>query len=165
MHELKHDPDAHNYLYTDRPVTLHWDGAFAAEVPHWRVFRCVQAPVSEGESTFVDTGRVLDQANPEQRTRWEATTVQSSTQKKARYGGTFTPAVVDTHTTDGDAVLRYAEPVDHLNPVDASPSGPDAERLHDLLRDVLYGPDVLLAYALRRGRHGYDPSGPRRLHR
>ncbi len=165
MHELKHDPEADNYLYPDRLVAPHWDGAFADEVPHWRVFRCVQAPVSGGESTFVDTGRVLDQATPEQRTRWEATTVQYSTEKKARYGGTFTPAVVDTHTTDGGAVLRYVEPVDDLNPVDASPSGPDAERLHDLLRDVLYGPDVLLAHALRHGRHVYDPSGPRRLHR
>ncbi len=176
VHELKHDAEADNYLYTDHPVPLHWDGAFADEVPHWLVFRCVQAPVAGGETTFVDTRRVLDQATDEQRARWGATRVRYTTEKKAHYGGTFTAEVVDRHATGGTPVLRYAEPVDDLNPVAAAPEGPDAHRLHAELRDVLYGPDVLLEHrwqdgdlviadnhALLHGRRAYDAAGPRHL--
>jgi len=176
VHELKHDPEADNYLYTDHPVPLHWDGAFADEVPHWLVFRCVRAPAAGGETTFVHTPRVLAAATHDQRPRRGATRVRYTTEKKAHYGGTFTEAVVGGHATEGTPVLRYAEPVDDLNPVSATPDGPDAHRLHAELRDVLCGPDVLLEHAWRdgdlviadnhallHGRRAYDASGPRHL--
>jgi len=153
VHELKLDPDADNYLYTDHEVPLHWDGAFAEEVPHWLLFRCVRAPLpgAGGETLFVETGRVLDHATPEQQDRWSRSSVRYRTEKKAHYGGTFVADVVDAHPTLGNPVLRYAEPVDDLNPVEAEPSGPGAEGLHAELHEALYAPEALLAHAWRDG--------------
>jgi len=175
VHELKLDPEAENYLYTDHEVPLHWDGAFADEVPHWLLFRCLQAPAegAGGETVFVDTTKVLAAADPE---RWAGTSVRYETEKKAHYGGVFVADVVDTHPTTGETVLRYAEPVDDLNPVTTEPSGPGAEGLVDEMKQRLYGPDVLLAHAWRdgdlvladnhallHGRRAFDRATPRHL--
>jgi len=44
VNELQARPDARNYLYTNREVPFHWDGAFAGRVPHFIFFHCRTAP-------------------------------------------------------------------------------------------------------------------------
>ncbi len=176
VHELELDENPDNYLYTDHEVPLHWDGAFADEVPRLLLFRCVRAPRGGGETVFVDTTRVLAAASDEQRRRWARCSVRYQTEKKAHYGGTFDADVVDVHPTLGGAVLRYAEPVDDLNPVSTDVSGPRAEDLPLELHDALYEPSVLLAHrwrdgdlvladnhALLHGRRAFDGASPRHL--
>lgn len=181
VHELKRDPDPDNYLYTEHAVPLHWDGAFAERVPHFLVFRCVAAPPpgAGGETVFVDTIAALSAAGAREREAWQAARVRYSTEKKAHYGGSFVASVVDRHPTLGAAVIRYAEPVDDLNPVRVEPLGLDADaaaRLMGSLREALYRPDVQLAipwatgdvviadnHALLHGRRAFDADAPRHL--
>lgn len=181
VHELKRAADAENYLYTERAVPLHWDGAFADAVPHYLVFRCVAAPPPDagGETTFVDTVAALARASAAQRARWERARVAYRTEKKAHYGGRFTSPVVTRHPTLGCPVMRYAEPVDDLNPVAATPLDLDAreaEALQRELREALYDPAVQLAlpwrdgdvvvadnHALLHGRRAFRADAPRHL--
>ncbi len=180
VHELKYDAEAENYLYTDHAVPLHWDGAFAERAPRWLVFRCVSAPPpgSGGETVFVDTTRVLANATPAQAQAWAAD-VRYTTEKVAHYGGSFTARVIQPHPRTGAPVLRYAEPVDDLNPVTVEVLGVSPERAATLqasLRDALYAPeaqlvhawlpgDVLLAdnHTLLHGRRAYTSPGMRHL--
>src|SRR5262249_46274905 len=56
VNELRTKTDTLNYLYTNREVPMHWDGAFVGRVPHYIFFHCVAAPPpgSGGETTFCD---------------------------------------------------------------------------------------------------------------
>jgi alpha-ketoglutarate-dependent taurine dioxygenase/4-hydroxybenzoate polyprenyltransferase len=181
VHEIKVDADARNYLYTDHAVPLHWDGAFADEVPHWLVFVCAAAPPPDagGETTFVDTRAVLADAAAETRARWGRVSFRYTTEKLAHYGGSFTARLVSAHPTLGAPVLRYAEPVDDLNPVQVDPIGvPEAEgralqaELAALLADPRYQlahrwetGDVVIAdnHALLHGRRPFLHDAPRHL--
>jgi alpha-ketoglutarate-dependent taurine dioxygenase/4-hydroxybenzoate polyprenyltransferase len=181
VHEIKRDPDAENYLYTERGVPLHWDGAFASEVPHWLVFSCSAAPPegAGGETIFVDTIRVLDRASESDRARWGAALVRYSTERKAHYGGSFTSPVVAAHPTLSRPVIRYAEPVQDLNPVTVEPlqgTRADAKALMTELSARLHDPKVLLYvpwhegdmivadnHALLHGRRAFLASAPRHL--
>lgn len=181
VHELKRDPKPDNYLYTEHAVPLHWDGAFADAVPHYLVFRCVEAPPPDagGETVFVDTVAVLARADTARQARWAKARVRYTTEKKAHYGGTFTADVVARHPVLDVPVLRYAEPVDDLNPVRVEPLGVQGEEAAALmreLRDALYEPAVLLAlpwvkgdvviadnHALLHGRRAFRADAPRHL--
>jgi alpha-ketoglutarate-dependent taurine dioxygenase/4-hydroxybenzoate polyprenyltransferase len=183
VHELVPDPKAVNYLYTRREVPLHWDGAFAGRVPHYLVFHCVEAPGADagGATTFVDTTRVWDRADAATRDRWRALRFTYSTDRVAHYGGRFTQKLVAQHPTDGGAVLRFAEPVDDLNPVHVEAMGLDpltSARVITELREALYADDVLLEHAwqpndvviadnhaLLHGRRAFTRDAPRHLRR
>jgi alpha-ketoglutarate-dependent taurine dioxygenase/4-hydroxybenzoate polyprenyltransferase len=123
VHEIKRDEDPKNYLYTERAVPLHWDGAFADAVPHWLVFACAAAPGPDagGETTFVDTRLALERMDPALRDRVRAASFRYTTEKVAHYGGTFVSPAVQPHAVLGFDVLRFAEPVDDLNPVAVEP--------------------------------------------
>ncbi len=180
VHELKQKPRTDNYLYTEHAVPLHWDGAFADAVPHWLVFECLQAPppTAGGETTFVDTARVLARATPEQRARWARARFRYTTEKKAHYGGSFTSPVIARHPTLGVEVIRFAEPVEDLNPVSVEPlEGTDAAVLAEL-STALNAPEVTLAvpwlpgdyviadnHALLHGRRAFTDGAPRHLYR
>lgn len=183
VHELKQDPKADNYLYTEHAVPLHWDGAFAARVPHWLVFHCVRAPSKDagGETVFVDTPSVLARATAEQRACWASARVRYRTEKKAHYGGTFVSPIVARHPTLGVEVIRYAEPVEDLNPVSVQPLGDsaqDATQLMQGLSRALAHPDSVLSvpwvegdvvivdnHALLHGRRAFRDGSPRHLRR
>ena len=183
VHELKQAARTDNYLYTERDVPLHWDGAFADAVPHWLVFHCVAAPPdgASGETVFVDTMRVLAKATPEQKVRWAGARVRYTTEKKVHYGGTFVSDVVTKHPTLRTEVIRYAEPVFDLNPVDVVPLdiGKEASaRLMGELSHALAAPDAVLAlpwregdyviadnHALLHGRRAFVDGAPRHLRR
>jgi alpha-ketoglutarate-dependent taurine dioxygenase len=183
VNELQARPDASNYLYTNREVPFHWDGAFAGRVPHYIFFHCRAAPPagSGGETTFCDTVRLLQRATPEQRERWRRVRITYSTEKVVHYGGTFTAALVARHPVSGAPVLRFAEPVEDLNPVRLETHGlPPEEQpaflaeMHRLLNDpeLCYAHDwrdgdVVLAdnHALLHGRRAFRASAPRHLRR
>jgi alpha-ketoglutarate-dependent taurine dioxygenase/4-hydroxybenzoate polyprenyltransferase len=183
VNELKVVDDTPNYLYTDRAVPLHWDGAFVGTPPRFLVFRCLVAPPpgAGGETLFVDTTRVWDRAPPEVRRRWRFWRFRYSTEARAHYGGTFEAPLVDHHPRTGQVVLRFAEPVDDKNPVRVDPIGlspPEAAAALGELEEALHDPAVSLALAWRaddivvadnltllHGRHPFVGSRARHLWR
>jgi alpha-ketoglutarate-dependent taurine dioxygenase/4-hydroxybenzoate polyprenyltransferase len=183
VHELKQVSQTENYLYTAHLVPLHWDGAFADAVPHWLVFHCVSAPPdgAGGETVFVDTVRVLERATEDQRQAWTSARFRYTTEKKAHYGGSFVSRAVTKHPALDIPVIRYAEPVEDLNPVRVEPLdvGPaEGARLMSELGAALAAPDVALSlpwregdfviadnHALLHGRRAFVDGAPRHIRR
>jgi alpha-ketoglutarate-dependent taurine dioxygenase/4-hydroxybenzoate polyprenyltransferase len=155
VNELKPDPDARNYLYTNRAVPLHWDGAFSAKVPRYLFFHCVAAPeVSGGETVFVDTTRVWARADEASRDVWRALTFRYRTERVVHYGGSFAARVVARHPYTHETVLRFAEPVDDLNPVHVAADGLSplqSAATITALRAALADPAAVLRHAWQPG--------------
>ena len=185
--QLHEHEDPKNYLFTNSRVPLHWDGAFAAAVPSFQLFQCLDAPPIEagGETTFSDTVRVWDDASPEERALWSRISITYGTEKVAHYGGRITSPLVGKHPWLGRPTLRYAEPFDaetvRLNELSLEVHGlgrePEEAFFHALHR-ALYDPrhlyahrwragDILIAdnHALLHGRNGFHSRAPRRLQR
>jgi alpha-ketoglutarate-dependent taurine dioxygenase len=176
VNELRTRAEAKNYLYTDHAVPFHWDGAFVGRIPHYIVFHCEDAPPpgGGGETLFCDTVQLLERLRPEQREAWNGVSVTYSTEKVAHYGGSFTSPLLATDPETGQEILRFAEPVEDLNPVRLQIDGIPAEaqarflrEMHAFLRDPalcyahpwLAG-DVLIAdnFTLLHGRNAFrDP--------
>jgi alpha-ketoglutarate-dependent taurine dioxygenase len=176
VNELRARAEARNYLYTDHAVPFHWDGAFAGRIPRYIVFHCEDAPPpgGGGETLFCDTLRLLERVGPEQRETWRRVRITYSTERIAHYGGTFTSPMLETDPQTRREVLRFAEPVEDLNPVRLQIQGIPPEehasllrQMHALLRDpgLCYQHpwrpgDVLIAdnVALLHGRNAFrDP--------
>jgi len=183
VNNLEARPDAKNYLYTNREVPFHWDGAFAGRIPSVIIFHCEQAPdpASGGETLFCDTVAMLQEAEPETKARWEKIEITYSTDKLAHYGGSFTSPALGTHPQTGEAVVRFAEPVHDLNPVRLEIHGiPPAEHeafLNDMqvrlraphlcVAHVWEEDDIVLAdnHALLHGRNAFKAASARHLRR
>lgn len=183
VNNLQVKPDTQNYLYTNREVPFHWDGAFVGRVPHYIVFHCDDAPAkgSGGETLFADTSRLLDKAPVEKLELWEQTSIIYTTEKIVHYGGEFTSTMIGYDSLSGRKVLRFAEPVMDLNPVRLEIKGiPEAEqpaflkdlhaRLHD--DDVCYrhdwlAGDVVIAdnFVLLHGRKAFSENATRLIRR
>jgi alpha-ketoglutarate-dependent taurine dioxygenase len=156
INELKVRPDAKNYLYTDRAVPFHWDGAFVGRVPSYIFFHCEVAPPpgSGGETLFCDTTRLVTRLSPEERARLEKIRITYSTEKIVHYGGRFTAPLFGVHPRSRDEILRFAEPVEDLNPVSLEIEGlaPGAEAAFlEEMRVRLYDPAVCYAHSWREG--------------
>lgn len=138
VNELKVQPDAKNYLFTNRAVPFHWDGAFVGRIPHYIFFSCEQAPPADdgGETLFCDAALVLENAPADLRSEWKGISITYSTEKLAHYGGSFTSPLIAAHPMTGEAVVRYAEPVNDLNPVHLEIAGLPAERHADFIEDM-----------------------------
>jgi alpha-ketoglutarate-dependent taurine dioxygenase len=183
VNELRARAEAKNYLYTDHAVPFHWDGAFAGRIPHYIVFHCEDAPPpgGGGETLFCDTLRLLERVSPEQRETWKGVTITYSTEKIAHYGGAFTSPLLEPHPETRREVLRFAEPVEDLNPVRLQIDGIPAEEqarflreMHALLRDsaLCYAHawrpgDILIAdnFALLHGRNAFRNAERRSIRR
>lgn len=183
VNDLRVQADAKNYLYTNREVPFHWDGAFVGRIPHYIFFHCDVAPEpgSGGETVFCDTVRVLERAPLERREIWEQTTITYTTEKIVHYGGSFTSPMIGRHPVSGERVLRFAEPVFDLNPVQLEIKGLDEqaqvaflEDMHTRLNDddVCYrhqwkNGDVVIAdnHVLLHGRRAFAESGERQIRR
>ncbi|MFL6254532.1 MAG: TauD/TfdA dioxygenase family protein [Pyrinomonadaceae bacterium] len=183
VNELRVRAEAKNYLYTNHEVPFHWDGAFVGRVPRYIIFQCESAPPqgAGGETLFCDTRRLLERAAPEVRETWGRITITYSTEKVVHYGGTFTSPLLATHPFSGEPVLRYAEPVEDLNPVRLEIEGIDAEARAAFLLDMrrrLRDPEVCYAHrwrdgdilvadnhALLHGRRAFAESAPRHIRR
>ena len=183
VNDLRVRANAQNYLYTDRAVPFHWDGAFVGRVPHYIFFHCEAAPPpgSGGETLFCDTVQLLNLAPAGLREVWEKTIITYTTEKIVHYGGTFTSPVVCQHQVSCEKVLRYAEPVSDLNPVLLEIVGISQEAKKDLIDDlhqklnderVCYQHqwlknDFVIAdnYVLLHGRHAFDGNAERHIRR
>jgi alpha-ketoglutarate-dependent taurine dioxygenase/4-hydroxybenzoate polyprenyltransferase len=119
VHEIVPKENPSNYLYSKRRVPLHWDGAFAERTPRILLFQCLKTPAATegGETVFVDTTLVLANAKERDRERYGQLRFTYETAHVAHYGGTFTKALLDVHPRLHIPVLRFAEPVVDVNPV------------------------------------------------
>jgi alpha-ketoglutarate-dependent taurine dioxygenase len=135
VNDLRVDPETRNYLYTNREVPFHWDGAFLPRSPHYIFFHCDAAPDAHagGETLFCDTVRLLAHAPLE---LWEHIVITYTTEKIVHYGGTFSSPLLTTHPTLGFRVLRYAEPVADLNPVQLTIAGISEEQQPAFIDDM-----------------------------
>jgi alpha-ketoglutarate-dependent taurine dioxygenase len=183
VNELRVQEDSRNYLYTNHAVPFHWDGAFVGRIPHYIFFHCDVAPPEGdgGETLFCDTLRLLDNATIEERERWARITITYSTQKIVHYGGSFTSPMIVEHPTSGERILRFAEPVEDLNPVQLEIKGiatDERETFLDNLQQKLYAPNVCLAHQwvsgdivladnhrLLHGRRAFAPAALRQIRR
>ncbi len=151
INELKVKPDTENYIFTDHEVPMHWDGAFVGKIPHIILFQCLVAPQVEdmGGTTFCDTSKIVAQLNPEQKERWKAIKISYSTKKVVHYGGTITQNLLTKHEVEDFEILRYAEPVDDLNPVSLNIKGlgqqTEAAFISEM-RTLIYHPDFLYTH-------------------
>ena len=182
VNNLHVNPESKNYLYTNRAVPFHWDGAFVRQVPHYIIFHCDAAPTDGGgETLFCDTDRLLNAAPGELVEKWRRIAITYTTEKVVHYGGTFTSLLITPNPENGSEVLRFAEPVLDLNPVQlkinglaGGSEGGFLTDLHERLRDetVCYAHawrsgDVVIAdnYILLHGRREFASSDKRRIRR
>ena len=181
VNHLRVDPQAENYLYTNGAVPFHWDGAFAGQIPHYITFHCDTAPAAGGETLFCDGMRLLKAAPAKVVNQWRRIEITYTTEKVVHYGGSFTSALITKHPENGKEVLRFAEPVFDLNPVQLKFDGlsdfSEAEFLADMrerLRDeaVCYAHpwrsgDLVIAdnYVLLHGRREFAAGGKRQIRR
>jgi alpha-ketoglutarate-dependent taurine dioxygenase len=183
VNDLRVQADAQNYLYTNREVPFHWDGAFVGRIPRYIFFHCdiAPAPGDGGETVFCDTTRLLELAPLERRKIWEQITITYVTEKIVHYGGSFTSPMIARDPFRGETVLRFAEPVVDLNPVQLEIKGlPEQARaaflddMHARLNDddVCYrhawkNGDVVIAdnFVLLHGRRAFAESGERQIRR
>jgi 1,4-dihydroxy-2-naphthoate octaprenyltransferase len=124
---------------------------------------------------------VLARATQEQRRAWSEARFRYTTEKKVHYGGSFVSKVVTRHPKLALDVIRYAEPVDDLNPVSVEPVGgtpSEGARIMAELGGALARPEVTLAlpwregdyviadnHALLHGRRAFTDGAPRHLRR
>ncbi len=153
VNQLQARADAKNYLYTAREVPFHWDGAFTARVPSLIVFNCELAPAAGegGETLFCDAAALLRRAGPGQLEAWSRVEIDYRTERVAHYGGHFRSPLLGHHPVTGEKVLRYAEPVEDLNPVTLEVSGADRRALVADFATRLRDPAVCLSHAWRDG--------------
>lgn len=175
VNDLSFKPEKNNYIYMGGDVPFHWDGAFADRKPRFIFFHCDRAGEAGdgGETLFADTTLVLSRASAEVLESWEPVRITYETEKVVHYGGSFTVPLFAIHPDTGDRVLRYAEPVEDVNPVSLTiegwPASGHAELiadLHDRLHDdgVCYAHrwqvgDIVVAdnHALVHGRRAFAP--------
>ena len=176
---LRVDRDKENYLFTESEVPLHWDGAFKQEIPNYLMFHCLQAPPagSGGQTVFVDAVGLWEGLADNVRARWREAHFSYSTEKVVHYGGSFSSPLVAVHPVSGDETLRFAEPVEGLNPVTVEQlhaDGPTVGEVAQALADPRYRRlhawqqgDLVLAdnHALLHGREAFAQHAPRLLHR
>ena len=183
VNDLQVHAQAQNYLYTNRAVPFHWDGAFIGRVPHYIFFHCDSAPAKGcgGETLFCDTIRLLERAPAERRDAWERVAITYSTEKIVHYGGVFASPMICRQPHTGEKVLRFAEPVADLNPVQLEIDGIPKnawieflEDMHERLNDtaVCYrhewlSGDVVIAdnYVLLHGRSAFAQDAERQIRR
>lgn len=183
VNELMVRQDSRSYLYTNREVPFHWDGAFVGKIPHYIFFHCQVAPGqgSGGETTFCDTIKLLQSLTAEELSQWSEISVTYRTEKIVHYGGEFTSPLITPHPVLRDKVLRFAEPVMDLNPVNLEVHGLSPKKAADLvsrMHQLLNAPefcyahqwqtnDIVIAdnHALLHGRRPFTSATQRHLRR
>ncbi len=162
INELIVKPDTENYLFTSHEVPFHWDGAFVGLIPHIILFQCLVAPAlgDLGGTTFSDTNKILASLPPSKREQWAQVSVHYATERVVHYGGNITQPLILKHETERQEhhpqprdVIRYAEPVDDLNPVTLEVRGLNSrpEEFIDEMKELLYDPEFLLTHRWEDG--------------
>ncbi len=161
INELIVKPDTENYLFTSHEVPFHWDGAFVGQIPHIILFQCLIAPEKTdfGGTTFADTNKILTSLPSEKLEAWKQISVRYETARVVHYGGNITQRLVLEHETEQREhdpsprmVMRYAEPVEDLNPVTLQVSGVSSQRdFIAEMKELLYSPEFLLTHRWEDG--------------
>jgi alpha-ketoglutarate-dependent taurine dioxygenase/4-hydroxybenzoate polyprenyltransferase len=156
INDLKVKADAENYIFTDHDVPMHWDGAFAGKIPHIILFQCIIAPnkADMGGTTFADTQKILQHASPATIKEWEKVSITYTTKKVVHYGGQITQKLIDRHPEEGTMVMRYAEPVNDLNPVSLNVKGLEGKTQDEFVAEIkeqLYAPENLYTHRWEAG--------------
>lgn len=156
INDLKVKVNAENYIFTDHEVPMHWDGAFVGTIPHIILFQCIVAPKKEdmGGTTFADTQKILEHAPAHKLEEWRKISVTYTTKKIVHYGGQITQRFVAKHEVEDKQVIRYAEPVDDLNPVALDIKGLEGkspEAFIGEVKELLYHPDNLYTHRWEAG--------------
>lgn len=156
INDLKVKPDTENYIFTDHAVPMHWDGAFVGTIPHIILFQCLVAPKKEdlGGTTFANTTNIIRQASPEKLTQWEQVSITYRTKKIVHYGGKITQKFLTRHEVENTPVIRYAEPVEDLNPVSLEVHGLQGDSPAEFVEELealLYHPDNLYTHRWESG--------------
>lgn len=156
INDLKVKANTENYIFTDHKVPMHWDGAFIGTIPHIILFQCIVAPKKDdmGGTTFVDTQKILENALSDKRSVWEKIEITYRTKKIVHYGGKITQRLIAKHEVEERLVMRYAEPVDDLNPVSLEIKGLENQSPEAFISEIeklLYHPDNLYTHRWEAG--------------
>jgi alpha-ketoglutarate-dependent taurine dioxygenase/4-hydroxybenzoate polyprenyltransferase len=156
INDLKFKPDTENYIFTDHEVPLHWDGAFAGKIPHIILFQCIIPPEKEdmGGTTFCDTSKIVETATPNQLEKWQQISVTYTTEKIVHYGGIIIQPFLQKHPLSNKTIIRYAEPVEDLNPVTLEIKGLQGQTQDAFInetREIIYDADFLYTHAWEKG--------------
>lgn len=140
---LKIQAQPQNHIFSQGRVELHWDGAFANAVPRYNFFQCLQssAVAGGGETTFLNTVKLLE-ALPGELVAWlEDKVVNYYTEKKAHYGGTIEVPLISAHPATGKKRIRFIEPYNEdnmeVNPVEVTVEGLSGVENEDFLRQLI----------------------------
>ena len=85
--------------------------------------RCGAGASAGARRFFADTVRVLARAPEKLLTAWRQIEITYTTERVVHYGGSFTAPLITEHPENGSKILRFAEPVFDLNPVQLSING------------------------------------------
>lgn len=156
INDLKVKPDTENYIFTDHDVPMHWDGAFVGTIPHVILFQCIVAPKLEdmGGTTFADTQKILENSPPEKINEWKDIEITYRTKKIVHYGGKIRQKFISRHEVEDKQVIRYAEPVEDLNPVSLEIKGlkdKTPEVFTAEIKELLYKKDYLYTHRWQAG--------------
>lgn len=156
INDLKVKPQTENYIFTDHEVPLHWDGAFVGKIPYIILFQCITAPKIEdmGGTTFSHTHKIIEDSSDEELKEWDKISINYTTKKIVHYGGKIKQKLTQKHEVEDLQILRYAEPVDDLNPVSLEISGLENKTPNEFvmqMRDKLYHPDYLYTHRWENG--------------
>ena len=156
VNDLKVKARTENYIFTDHAVPMHWDGAFVGTIPYIILFQCIVAPKKEdlGGTTFADTQKIIQDAPAATLREWQQIEITYTTKKVVHYGGEITQKLFQKHEVDSTFVLRYAEPVDDLNPVALRIKGLERLPADDFIaqmKGLLYSPDYLYTHRWEAG--------------
>jgi len=156
VNDLHVKPDTENYIFTDHEVPMHWDGAFAGKIPHIILFQCLIAPrkADFGGTTFCEAAKIVERAAPGRLEKWRKISVTYRTKKVVHYGGTTTQKILQKHPLSGVTVIRFAEPVEDLNPVTLDVKGLQNETSDEFIgemKGLLYDREVFCTHRWEAG--------------
>lgn len=174
-------------VFDSLPLPLHWDGMYLPTIPEFQMFHCADAGQlnAGGETVFVDTVGLLENAQPSVVDQWRAIGTTSRIATVDHYGGCVVNALVVEHPVQRVPTLRYSPPVDDIpgfrNPHTITYEGLDhgsmdqsIARLHDCLvhpahryEHAWQAGDLLIAdnLALLHGRNAFVHGSSRHLQR
>jgi alpha-ketoglutarate-dependent taurine dioxygenase len=185
--ELVEKPDSHDSIYDSRSLPLHWDGMYMPTIPEFQLFHCADAGQfnTGGETVFVDTVGLLENAQASVVDQWRAVMTTSRIAAVSHYGGSVRTALVADHPVHHVPTLRYSPPVDATagfrNPNTVTLEGLDQASMNESMAQLhrqLAHPahryehawrtgDVLIAdnLALLHGRNAFASGSSRHLQR
>ena len=185
--DLVEKDESRDNIFDSLSLPLHWDGMYMPTVPEFQIFNCADAGPRNtgGETVFVDTVGLLENARASVLDTWRAIGTTSCIPAVSHYGGSVRSALVVEHPVHHVPTLRYSPPDDATpgfrNPHTVTYEGIDQasmdESIAQLHRSLAHPGhryehawrtgDVLIAdnLALLHGRNAFAHGSSRHLQR